>query len=594
MKRRTSPSSSPNLPTIVLVLAVTVGAIAACYGQEHPAGDGGAPGQGVYIESTWQTTRGVSGHKKHVIDEKIACTKCHDLTQTSIGRVTPGRCAACHDKESRIEHAGEQARARFGPSAKADCTTCHAFTLEGTGHDAGASGPAHAPAASDCSRCHAARQGSIPAVTVHGTSECVKCHRPHEDDRLTPAPCVDCHDNVTTTHAAQEKSGTEMCTTCHAHQHAPASEALGACSKCHATHEPKIPASALFSEGHNECVGCHRPHEFEKNKAIECRSCHEDVRVLAAPRVPQHARCTSCHSPHDVRGTPDKACAGCHKSVHPNHPKHGVAGTCVGCHDPHPSGASIHATARACSACHQAAASDSEFHAGVGCKQCHEPHTFLLESSNRAVCKTCHAGELQRVAGLPGHAACEGCHGGLPHRPERLLAGCESCHANEHSIANAGHQKCTNCHEPHGGTLAKDCKSCHAGEHQTAPAGHRDCTSCHDGHSGSTARAACSTCHAAEARSAHGRLGQSCNQCHRPHGPEGVATPPSCGSCHASTKLSGLHHVSQHRDCARCHSGHGEPPDAKRTGCLNCHTDRKNHFPNAPNCTSCHLFGPTR
>jgi hypothetical protein len=592
--------------TLALVVAVAIAAILACSTAESP---GGAPGRGVYIGSTWQSARGVTGHDKHVVELKLPCVRCHELTEDAIGAVTPARCAGCHEKEARLEHAKDQARAQFGPNAKTDCRSCHAFTLAGTGHapvDGGLEalaldgGISLIPGPKDCNRCHATEQGGTPAVTVHGTSECVKCHRPHEDERPKPGSCDGCHEDIATTHATAGRTGIEVCTTCHDHQHAPASDARATCTECHAAHEPKVPATALFASGHTECVGCHRPHTFARKEAVECRSCHEDVRVLAAAKVPQHGRCASCHAPHDVRGSAERACAGCHQRVHPDHPKQGVAGSCVGCHDPHPAGGAGHGLARTCSACHQAAASDTDFHAAIGCKQCHKPHSFVLGKADRTVCKSCHADKVHRAQGLAGHASCEGCHGGLPHRPERLQVGCESCHAATLHTATAAHRQCTGCHEPHSGDVVKECKSCHAGEAQTAPTGHRECTKCHEQHSGSTTKSSCGSCHAKEAASAHGKLGQTCTSCHRPHGgsgshaPPGVSTPPSCKSCHERSKLAGLHQVTQHDDCARCHSAHGNATDPARASCLGCHQDRKSHFPDAPSCASCHLFRPTR
>jgi hypothetical protein len=316
--------------------------------------------------------------------------------------------------------------------------------------------------------------------------------------------------------------------------------------------------------------------------------------TLGAPRIRQHTQCTSCHAAHDVKGSPDRACANCHRDKHPDHPKKGVAGTCVGCHDPHPN-QRAHTRVKNCTSCHQTAASDTHFHGGTACAKCHTPHDFVRASSDRSACQSCHAKQLGLVATLAGHQKCEGCHGGLPHRPTTLATGCQSCHAKQHREAITGHAKCTSCHEPHAGAKSAECRSCHATEHTTAPAGHRDCTSCHQPHSGSAAKVSCASCHAAEAKSEHGKLAKGCTSCHRPHGPGAPEKPPACASCHQTGALAGLHHVAKHQDCARCHTGHGEPArDANRGACLSCHADRKNHFPDAPRCASCHLFGKTR
>ena len=585
-------SESRSVSTLWLLVAVACAAIAAC-SDGPPSTTAGPLGRGVYIGAPWQRARGMPGHQIHVVEERIPCVKCHELGADSIGDVTPARCAACHEKEARLEHASARAKARFGSEAKTDCTDCHAFDTEGTGHVpiAGEMPEIHRP--SDCARCHSLRQGNTPAMVVHGTSECVTCHAPHETERPEPGDCADCHLDVKTTHAGHGKTTIAVCTTCHQHQHAPAADARATCAECHRNQDPVVPATALF-EGHQECIGCHRPHQFETKQAVSCRSCHEHVHALAERRVAAHARCESCHAPHDVRASTAQACASCHEAVHSDHPTRGAAGSCTGCHDPHPAAGHAHASAQKCSACHQIAASEKEFHGGTECKQCHRPHRFLAAAADRTTCQGCHAQQIARVATLAGHQSCESCHRGLPHRPAALSAGCDSCHAAVQHAANPGHQQCTHCHEPHGGAIGSECRSCHVREHLSAPAGHKQCTSCHQPHSGSSAKAPCSSCHAEQAATAHGRLAHDCAGCHRPHGPDGVPSPPACGSCHRPENLSGLHSVDRHRDCARCHTGHGEPPNAARGACLACHTDRKDHFPDAPRCASCHLFTKTR
>jgi hypothetical protein len=594
-------------PTLLLAVALTLAVFAGCShdGTDTPSG---GPGKGVYIPLEWQTARAVNNHRVHVAREHVACSRCHEIGTDSMGPVTPTRCAECHEKQARFEHAKKEAQTRFGSDARVDCTLCHAFTVDGTVHPADTGAPLghgdagalalgnrspHVPAPTDCNRCHATAQGNTPAVLVHGTSECVKCHKPHEDAKGSIGPCPLCHEKISTEHATQGKEPSEACVTCHAHPHAPASEAISTCVTCHATTEPKVPSTALFKEGHRECIGCHRPHEFTKAAARPCRSCHEDVHVLGTPRVAAHERCENCHAPHDVRAVGDATCGKCHENVHPDHPKVGGA-TCTGCHDLHPSGVHAQTSARACSGCHQVAASESAFHNGIACQKCHVPHDFQIALSNHAACASCHQKQTTLTATLSGHAACEGCHRGLPHHPTRLEASCDACHAGIQAEARPGHAECKSCHEPHGGTLIASCKTCHAAEARTANPGHVTCTQCHDQHTGSTAAAPCSKCHEKEQASFHGKVAEGCTSCHRPHGPGGIASPPACKTCHEPDKLSGLHSVKQHQDCIDCHTAHGDKPAPLRAMCVSCHQNRKEHFPDSPSCGSCHLFGPTR
>jgi hypothetical protein len=554
------------------------------------------PGRGVYIPLSWNKARTIDGHEVHVGKKQVPCNDCHAISSSDIGAVSPLRCATCHEKEASISHAAADASARLKTELKTDCTLCHRFSDDArvqAFENRSEHRQLHTHTPGDCLHCHSARQALTPAVEIHDTGKCLDCHRPHEDATPQSGPCQNCHQDIEPTHAVQGKSPNQVCTTCHQKQHAAGSEALATCVACHQKTEPVVPATALFEGGHVACVGCHQPHQFGKDKAVACRTCHEDLAVLGAGHAAGHRECTNCHSAHDVQGSPDQACARCHSDKHPDHPKKGKIGACVGCHDPHPAGAQARSRVRDCSTCHQNAANDKEFHAGISCKSCHASHDFVREASDRRACTACHAAELTRVQSLSGHQACEGCHTGLPHRPQQGVAGCGSCHGAQSALANPGHAQCTSCHEPHGRAVAKDCSNCHQPQQRSTPPGHQACRNCHEPHSGSTTKP-CSSCHAEQASTPHGKISTTCSDCHRPHGPGRVAASPDCQSCHKPKELPGLHQVNQHATCNRCHTGHGAPPGSLKDGCLGCHADRKQHFPEAPSCASCHLFGPTR
>lgn len=565
-----------------------------------------APHEGLNVQPGWQSARLSRGHQEHVSRQHIACAQCHDLGGASVPVPSSARCAACHEKESRIQHAEGQAERRFGHPQRADCTLCHAFAgstatsvaaVSSAASGAVDAGPratqpsSHADlAARDCVRCHAQKQGNLPAIVVHASAACVSCHRPHDDAEPKPGACVSCHQEIETQHAAHGKSAIQICTTCHQHQHAPAADARESCTKCHATEPPIVPKSALFAGGHSACTGCHQPHQFAKSAVVSCRSCHGGIHVLGEASVLAHKECSSCHSPHDVKGTPQSACANCHQNIHPDHPK-AAQGSCTGCHEPHPAAAEPERLAVRCSNCHRTAHSDQAFHQGVECRSCHQPHAFALGQLGNALCSRCHAQELTRVSQRAGHQQCARCHTGLPHQPAASLAVCASCHAREQQLLNTGHTRCTNCHEPHSGGVATACQSCHQVEAKSAPSGHARCTNCHEPHSGSRANApACTTCHLAEGASKHASVPGGCTTCHSPHGPKPTDSTPACSTCHAPAQLPGLHQRKEHQECRQCHSGHGDQSGLGRALCVGCHSDRKTHFPAAARCANCHVF----
>ncbi|MGD0680392.1 MAG: hypothetical protein ABSC94_33895 [Polyangiaceae bacterium] len=461
--------------------------------------------------------------------------------QLHVGRLKLD-CGACHDFERdgfknpgtsvcKNCHAKETALAHRGGSGNdaTGCLTCHAF--------------APGRPAPTCIGCHAQRHGEAAAITQHATIDCATCHRVHASPSIVAADCTGCHVERAIQHA--DHQGSKGCLDCHRAHVRPAA-AVSACSSCHALPAGPRPAS------HESCIGCHQPHDFVAGGERACIRCHGQKRTLAADAAPAHGICTSCHTPH----APTEAaasCAGCHATVHVSH---GTRGSCVVCHAPH--GDDPRLVAASCTSCHaNVAASDAGAHAGgVACKGCHKPHAFTI-ADPMSICATCHARETSLVATHAGHQNCTSCHGSaLAHAPAKAPS-CGTCHAAEQASAPSGHQKCEGCHDPHAS--------------QPTPV--------------------CATCHKSEATGPHQSVQGGCATCHRPHGPGGVASPPSCTTCHARSSLPALHAVPGHVDCANCHVAPHEPPRADRVTCTSsCHSDKRNHQPLATACDGCHVF----
>jgi hypothetical protein len=333
---------------------------------------------------------------------------------------------------------------------------------------------------------------------------------------------------------------------CHK-QHSAASEATERCVACHEKSETKstlIPASALFTKGHETCGSCHTPHRFEKKHVKSCRSCHDDQETLGTgtdarqgKRKPAHQKCSDCHAPHASQSAPIP-CARCHEKVKTTHPapeadapaaaaaaaavaKRAVdskLSQCLGCHPIHTPGSAAR-TAVACSSCHE----EPKFARGAhgkdaDCTDCHNQHTVKLAKDARTPCLECHAKELGLVSKNKSHAKCEACHEGLPHQP----------------------------------IAPKTCLSCHEKQTSAQPS-HKECKSCHETHSTAT---------------------------------------KTCLDCHKKPELPALHAEVKHQECKACHVPHGAQPGPERLVCSGtCHkaiTDE--HRPETKRCTGCHLF----
>jgi predicted CXXCH cytochrome family protein len=211
----------------------------------------------------------------------------------------------------------------------------------------------------DCERCHAdseflhqqiansarAQQLLVApqanAASVHAELACLDCHRgldsfPHRLDRVQPAQCIDCHDDVGTEAASGVHHGAVDCVGCHGiHDVAPPAQAASArCTSCHAN----APQSELdVHRGNIECADCHGSHAMQSTNLARreivdaCAACHDDVasqwredthgqhwQDTSAARA--SAGCTDCHGTHDILSSDAESyvsvlldrCSSCH------------------------------------------------------------------------------------------------------------------------------------------------------------------------------------------------------------------------------------------------------------------------------------------
>lgn len=601
-----------SLPTWLLCLSLAVSvAFAACESSDAPRR---APLQ---VQPGWQTARQTPGHLVHVEQKQIPCDTCHVPNEQGSGldRPVPERCVPCHTEQSTISHAKDAAIAAYGAGSPSDCMDCHRFVpVEQSG---GPSEPArlHADrsiatlsdagvakrAAWQCERCHGLETGSAHSLQVHRFAECSKCHTPHGPRVAVPADCSDCHAKVTLTHGVHAKTD-KACTGCHSEMHAGKQLARQSCGTCHGEGLQAVPVQAVFEGGHESCGSCHQAHQFDAEQAVTCTTCHQAKVTMAASKVKEHAACGNCHQAHDVTSAAS-SCNNCHARLDSDHPAAPNSSECGTCHRAHPVPGTaaraetefVHSpSSTPCSDCHAQSMHDGVSHAvGVECTACHRPHQFDLKGEGRALCRRCHSNQTAMTATTMGHQECTSCHGGNVHLQRNPARACAECHQEQAERTRKGHDDCRTCHaEPHSATRVTSCRSCHEEQHRSAPFGHQDCASCHAPHeSGRAPSATCASCHAPQTQGIHASTSGGCQDCHRAHGPDGQASPPTCSSCHAVQQLPALHTQRAHQDCGQCHSGHQKHIGDRRENCLGCHqAQRKTHYPDAPSCSSCHLF----
>ncbi len=170
-----------------------------------------------------------AGHKVHVEDEKIACTKCHSV---SIHRFeAPAKiCMACHNEEVTLTkmarrycldcHNYLRDNSTLRPTRET-CLDCHQAQVQSEVH-----WPANAPMQFQCSQCHKPHTAEKPQeackschtgipqqglhkVKTHSQATCTACHKPHEWKVTDRKTCESCHGD------RSKHSPNIACATCH-------------------------------------------------------------------------------------------------------------------------------------------------------------------------------------------------------------------------------------------------------------------------------------------------------------------------------------------------------------------------------------------
>jgi hypothetical protein len=383
------------------------------------------------------------------------------------------------------------------------------------------------------------------------------------------------------------------CEQCHGASATMQAPSVSVCRSCHASQakmrhalDDALALGAASGDDLADCLACHGFAASAPQSPWQCLRCHEEPQgAHAAIAEGAHDDCAVCHRPHEEPAIQPKACRDCHVSADNAH-------------------------------------GGLPMEDGKNCLACHDAHGSAALANER--CSNCHE---QSEAIFVGHDRCAGCH--VPHAFSKSdVASCTSCHAGQHTLAEAeapAHRRCTSCHDPHAPKRADDgtCKGCHAKIAPTHPAvdGH-DCVSCHAPHAGAplqgkathaasvthdassvqarrgpiASHQPCTSCHAlaADDRAAHGGKAD-CTACHAPHAFAPPAATATCADCHRS-QLASLARNPGHAKptagektpCASCHRGHPHEASMPPAQCSTCHTD-VHPRPEHAQCSACHV-----
>ena len=355
-----------------------------------------------------------------------------------------------------------------------------------TGAGAGAAGPSN----SDCLDCHSDREmimtnaaGKVVSLyvdtnrlarSVHADADCTDCHAdladrdlPHDDIKLKPVVCAECHDDV----AKVEQQSLHGLAAAKGDPLAPR------CQTCHGTHDilkvkdrqsAVSPGRVPFVCGkcHQEGAPVQAAREISQDHILENYTESLHGQGLLKDGLIVAANCASCHTAHDIRPHTDPrssinrtniagVCSTCHAEIERVHRKviegerwqkdAGVLPACVDCHQPHKARKVFYAQGMAdrdCLSCHEKpdvkATKDGRslqvtpahlagtIHTNIACAQCHSEVDAALERPCQAIqrivnCAACHAevGETYagsrhgtlRAEGDPEAPTCVDCHG---------------------------------------------------------------------------------------------------------------------------------------------------------------------------------------
>ena len=170
-----------------------------------------------------------------------------------------------------------------------------------------------------CQECHGTKEdktfSKIATTPGHATHfvlrdiSCLVCHvqKLHEFQPDTNA-CLRCHGKGK---LQLEKMSTLHCLGCHDFAGERSSSLIPTAARCRECHPTERPAGAVLTtldgkavtvlKGHDNCLGCHKPHGKPVDDPVDCLGCHRKLLDSSSKHFKDERlqKCNECHTPHE-------------------------------------------------------------------------------------------------------------------------------------------------------------------------------------------------------------------------------------------------------------------------------------------------------